>query len=46
MVTHDLMYLKYADIIIQIKDGQLENVAAADKADEIIKKLQSQAAVA
>lgn len=43
MVTHDLLYLKYAKSIIQIADGQLDKIVSADGIGQIIKQLQAQA---
>ncbi|MCA9372987.1 ABC transporter ATP-binding protein [Candidatus Woesebacteria bacterium] len=43
MVTHDLMYLKYAKSIIQIADGQLDKIVGAEGVKKIIKQIQAQA---
>ena len=46
MVTHDLMYLKYAQSIIQIADGQLDKIVGADGVKKIIRQIQAQATAA
>ncbi|MBP9781318.1 ABC transporter ATP-binding protein [Candidatus Woesebacteria bacterium] len=46
MVTHDLMYLKYAKSIIQIADGQIDSIVGADGVKKIIKQIQAQATAA
>jgi putative ABC transport system ATP-binding protein len=43
MVTHDLLYLKYAKSIIQIADGKVDKIVGAEGIGQIIKQLQTQA---
>lgn len=43
MVTHDLMYLKYAHSIIQMKDGAVEGIVGPDQVPQIVQNLQAEA---